>query len=474
LADSSSRSDGGDDTGSRDESERPTAPLAKSVDPARPAPPPDTLKNGALVDDYRILRLISSGGFGSVYAAVDERDQHPVALKVLHAQHLLSQAVPRFEREVRILQSLRHRNIVHVHHLGVMGDGRPYFVMEMLVGEDLGVRLRRGGRMSLEQALAVLAPLCDALAAVHDLGIVHRDLKATNVFIAREQSGAERVVLLDFGVAKLLDAESDLTRSRQTVGTPAYMAPEHALFGQATRRSDIYSLGVLAFRMLAGRMPFGKGGPDDLGASHRQAKPARLSEFLGIARHVDDAVARATSPRPEDRFDDARAFLAALSAVAVSPGPAAGDGERRLRIQVQLSAEGLDDPDDALLAELDRVGALLTNALVERGFQLDAAAGPSLEFSGPSLTAGPGGRADQVRALLAAHGDVVNRRERDGRVGVKFMLDLGESGPSPGDDLEVPTDAVLGSAEIFADVELSEPELRRTGSLFVVTCPPSR
>jgi serine/threonine-protein kinase len=201
---------------------------------------------------YRVERLIGNGGFAAVYEARDP-DGRRVAIKRLHGELALrSHDILRFDREIRIIRGLRHPNVVEI--LDVGDDQAPYFVMELLHGTDLSDHIARRGRLSLEETVEILAPVCSALSAAHQKGIVHRDLKASNVFLDRE-----RVVLLDFGVAKLLDGTAlRLTRSHLIVGSPACMAPEQILNGPVDERTDVYGLGVLAYQMLTGALPFNR------------------------------------------------------------------------------------------------------------------------------------------------------------------------------------------------------------------------
>jgi serine/threonine protein kinase len=165
-----------------------------------------TLAPGARIGPYVIIRFLASGGFGAVYGVHDEARDRPAALKVLHPElRALGDPFARFLREARVLDLLRHPNVVEIYDSGTLPDGRAYLVTELLVGCDLEERLERIGALSVAEAIEVLRPVCDALAVAHACGVIHRDIKASNVFLDQHADGV-RVVLLDFGLAKVLEA----------------------------------------------------------------------------------------------------------------------------------------------------------------------------------------------------------------------------------------------------------------------------
>ena len=251
------------------------------------------LSPGEQVDDWIIVRALGGGGFGAVYEARHRATGQRVALKLLHA-HLVAApgVVARFHREATVIDRLRHPGIVELIAVGVAG-GRPYLCMELLDGEDLAALVRRTGPMSGAQALAVLEPVCAALAAAHELGVVHRDVKASNVMVCGA-GGARRVVLLDFGIAKLSDAlAGDLTASHQSLGTPSCMAPEQVHGRAVDARCDVYGLGALAFFLLTGHMPFEDPSLTMTQYLHLHARRPRVSAAAPVPPRVDDVVARA-------------------------------------------------------------------------------------------------------------------------------------------------------------------------------------
>jgi serine/threonine protein kinase len=186
------------------------------------------LLEGDRVGDYEVESLIGVGGGGIVYAARHRTLGHRVAIKTLRAEVAgFPGMLERFKREAAMVTKIGHPNIVQIHEFGEISAGRPYYVMELLEGSDLRKLLELSGRLSPREALDLLDPVCDAVQAAHEAGIIHRDLKATNVLISEAQ-GKRVVKLLDFGIAKRLSDEAagqGLTRPGATLGTPHLMAP---------------------------------------------------------------------------------------------------------------------------------------------------------------------------------------------------------------------------------------------------------
>lgn len=207
---------------------------------------------------FRIEREIGTGGMGTVYLAMHLDLERPVAVKIIKPQFAGDADISeRFLREARTMAKLRHPNAAMIFDAGNLPDGRPYIVMEFVEGETLSEALAREGRFSFTQAVSIATQICDVLEEAHRIGIIHRDLKPSNILL-----GKRGVCVLDFGVAKVLasSAESTATHastgSGKLVGTPRYMSPEQCLGQRVGARSDLYSLGVLLYEMLAGRPPF--------------------------------------------------------------------------------------------------------------------------------------------------------------------------------------------------------------------------
>jgi eukaryotic-like serine/threonine-protein kinase len=209
-----------------------------------------------MAGEYRLRRKLGEGGFGTVYEA-----EHPVlkrraAVKVLHqVAGLDSDAVMRFIAEAQAVNQIQSQHIIDVFSFGKLGDGRHFFVMDLLDGEPLDRYLAREKRIAVDDALRLLRPIVEALDAAHFAGIVHRDLKPQNVFLTWNSSGETVPKLLDFGMAKLLGDSPVRTASGTPMGTPLYMSPEQTRGERVDGRADIYSLGVLCHEMLTGKLP---------------------------------------------------------------------------------------------------------------------------------------------------------------------------------------------------------------------------
>jgi serine/threonine protein kinase len=209
--------------------------------------------------NFQLDRLIARGGMGSVWSAFNTQLETPVAVKFMSPSAMSSpEMVGRFLREAKAAAQLRSPHVVQIFEHGVH-EGLPYIAMELLEGEDLGKRISGRGRLSLAETADVVAQVCKALRRAHEAGIVHRDLKPANVFLARHDDD-EIVKVLDFGIAKSLVPSGDGEEATQTgtlVGTPHYMSPEQARRSKdIDSRSDLWSLGVIAFRALTGKLPF--------------------------------------------------------------------------------------------------------------------------------------------------------------------------------------------------------------------------
>lgn len=264
------------------------------------------LAPGTMVGEYKVERLVGEGGMGQVYGAV-----HPVigkraAIKVLLPEICRNRSmVERFVMEARSVNQIGHPNIVDVFAFGSLPDGRQYMVMEWLKGEALSDRLARG-ILPIGETCDVLIAIAAALDAAHDKGIIHRDLKPHNVFLVEVKGQKPLVKLLDFGLVKLMGPEDDgrveRTRSGSVLGTPAYMSPEQALGRSVDTKSDNYSLGVMAFQMFTGRLPFNEETAMALMVAHMQQPPTVPSAVAAnIPPEVDQLVLALLAKDPTQR-----------------------------------------------------------------------------------------------------------------------------------------------------------------------------
>jgi serine/threonine protein kinase len=209
---------------------------------------------------YRLVRPIGSGGMGAILEAQNARLAHKrYAVKLLHPSLAMDpDTFHRFRREAEIASSLGHDHIVEVHDFNVTPEGEPYMVMEFLDGDDLAARIKARGPMSLAETSFILTQVASALEAAHAAGIVHRDLKPQNIFLCKRFGRDDFVKVLDFGVSKMRDSSSVVTRDHSLLGTPFYMSPEQAdgRVAEIDRRTDVFALGALLYEMLTGQMAF--------------------------------------------------------------------------------------------------------------------------------------------------------------------------------------------------------------------------
>jgi serine/threonine protein kinase len=357
------------------------------------------------IPGYQLDRLIGEGGFGQVWGAHATEGGEPVAIKVLHLELVRSvDALTRFQRELDAIERLHHPNVVRGLGHGTLADGRPYLVLEYVEGPSLREVLHERGALPPAEMLTILEPLCDALAGAHDAGLVHRDVKASNVILAR-RGAAIRPVLLDFGLVKLVDQVGPgLTSSRSMLGTPAAMAPEQMRGQPVDPRTDIYALGLLAFHMLTGQPAFG-GAPGVVQSYLQVHGPRpRPSSKVDIDPAIDEPVAKALAPEPSARFAEARNFSEALRAVihgavgeeiAVVALYVEGDAADVSAATELASALGmtvaLTAPDSMLaVISLDRADiAVLRNKVSEFSAQTRVAIGVSRATISGHLVDGP-------------------------------------------------------------------------------------
>ena len=226
------------------------------------------LSEGQTFGGYHIIELVGSGGMGLVYRAEQRILGRTVALKVIRPEIAESGDYrSRFLREARFAASVDHPHVVSVYDAGEQ-DGRLYLSMQWIDGTDLGTLIDREQRLAPERAVLIGVQLAEALQAVHDAGLVHRDVKPANVLV-REIGGRDYAYLTDFGIAKAPAAQDSLTRTGWVIGTPAYLAPEQIRGEQPGPRSDLYALGCVIFEALTGQPPFRA--DNDLAARWAQA-----------------------------------------------------------------------------------------------------------------------------------------------------------------------------------------------------------
>ncbi|MEZ4364637.1 MAG: serine/threonine-protein kinase [Kofleriaceae bacterium] len=255
------------------------------------------MNEGTLVGAYQIVRRIGAGGMGEVWEARHSLLGRRAAIKVLHASFSAqAEVVTRFFNEARAATAISDPGIVQIFDFGHHTDGSAYIVMEMLQGETLEHRLRRGGPLAPHDALRLIRQAASSLATAHAHGIVHRDLKPENLFVVAdaEVAGGDRIKIVDFGIAKLVGDSTIKTQTSAIMGTPLFMSPEQCRgAGQVEQSSDIYSLGCVLLTLLTGQPPFVGEGVGDIIAMHlREPPPPPSSRVAGIAPAIDQLVLR--------------------------------------------------------------------------------------------------------------------------------------------------------------------------------------
>ena len=268
---------------------------------------------GQSLGRYRILEQLGEGGMAIVYKAYDTRLESEVAVKVIRTEQLapsiLERTLRRFEREAKALAKLTHSNIVKVLDYGEQ-DGKPYLVMPYLPGGTLK-QLINGKAMPYQEAARLLVPIARALAYAHQQGMIHRDVKPSNILIT--QSGDP--MLTDFGIAKIIDDDTtmDLTGTSAAVGTPEYMAPEQVTSKTVDQRADIYALGIIFYEMVTGRKPYQADTPMAVLFKHASEPLPRPKSFVSnLPDSVEQTLLKALAKRPEDRYQEMGEFASTL------------------------------------------------------------------------------------------------------------------------------------------------------------------
>lgn len=365
----------------------------------------EVLEAGDAIGPYSITGILARGGGGAVYGAVHRTTGRAAAIKVLHGQLTrLPKMVERFQREVTALNLLRHPGIVEVWDVGALEDGRPYFAMEHLSGLTVSKLIEQAGRLLPAEAVEILEPVCAALDAAHSAGIVHRDIKASNIMVLSTNPVA--VKLLDFGVAKLSGpshSSSMLTSEGQILGTPGSMSPEQILGRPVDARTDIYALGVLLYRMLTGRLPFSAQGAFAQVRQHLEEPAPRPSLRAPAAASLDPVVLRCMAKEPAQRYGSITELLAALHA-ALDDSPVlldeatmeASDLGAAIHVEIRAKADGSDE------GVADTVGFMLDAAedlLRDAGLLIGFATGNEVLAVQP-LPADPGAAVEELTTVV--------------------------------------------------------------------------
>ena len=291
---------------------------------ASEGPAVDPMIGQVMGGKYRVLRLLGEGGMGAVYEGEQQlgTTKRKVAVKTLHPHLSRDEKVKaRFEREVGTIAELEHPNTIQVYDFGSTPDGILYIVMEFLQGKSLADLLEKGGPMGPERVAHIMEQVCGSLEEAHRRGIVHRDLKPDNVVLVERAGKKDFVKVLDFGIAKRSKEEDKneqkLTQQGMVLGTPPYMSPEQFTGRPIDARSDIYSLAVMTYEMLTGRLPYHAETAWEWATQHMTQPPIpmeTLPEGQRVPPQMRGAVARSLAKSPDDRFQTVQDFSAAFCA----------------------------------------------------------------------------------------------------------------------------------------------------------------
>jgi len=277
----------------------------------------DALVGSVIGNRYLVTELIGAGGMGQVFKAQDVRLQRTAAVKVLHS-HLAGDpaAVARVMREAANGSRIRNPHVVDISDYGETDRGVPYLAMEFVAGESLRALVEREGRLEPRRAICLIGQIARGLDAAHRLGIVHRDLKPDNLLVYRGEDDVELVKIVDFGISRAVqDERQQLTRTGFVTGTCEYMSPEQVAGRGLDHRSDIYALGLVAFMMLTGSLPFSGATPELAMMARMQEAPRKVADAAPSVRWprgLQEALDRALALEPASRFDSATGFARAL------------------------------------------------------------------------------------------------------------------------------------------------------------------
>jgi len=318
----------------------------------RSAAPASDLVGQVVADRYHVVKKLGEGGMGQVYLAEHVKMGRRSAIKVMNPAMVHDpDAVARFNREASNASRITHPNVCAIYDFGETPDGLIYLAMEFIEGEPLTDLLEREGALAVPRATAIFLQTADALQAAHDLGIVHRDLKPDNIMLSRKKGGGDTVKVVDFGIAKAVggdQAGQKVTKTGLVVGTPEFMSPEQLSGDTLDGRSDLYSLALVFYRMLIGKLPFEATSVQETMIKRLTDEPTKLAEARpdlsfppGLQPVLDTALART----PMERYQSVAKFAADVAAVTGRPTTGAvphtrsrGDSEAKTQLLAPISA----------------------------------------------------------------------------------------------------------------------------------------
>jgi serine/threonine protein kinase len=402
------------------------------------------LAKGTDVGGYHIDGELGSGGMGVVYAATHPLIGKRAAIKVLRPD--LSNnpaAVERFVMEARAVNQIGHPNIVDIFAFGQLPDGRRYYVMDLLSGESLRRRLKRGGPLHVSEAASVIDEVTSALIAAHDKGIIHRDLKPDNVFMVTVPGRWPEVRLLDWGLLKLSSTQNAVSSGRyktlagSMMGTPVYMSPEQARASDSVdSRTDIYSLGVMAYEILSGVVPFSRGTSIDTLLAHQdEPVPPLAAKCPGLPEELVQLIEAMLTKDPDGRptLAAVRAVIKRLKGGKIPTMTAAGLSMPMAPLPPVVDARGQNTDDNPTIDDRSNESMYPT---IQRGPEarlssemLPLPPPPKTPMHGEIPRADPFGSLNNVQTTLAGHQMPVPVRSKSAPIGMKVPHEVRPSYP---------------------------------------------
>lgn len=372
----------------------------------------DQLIGKLIQDRYRVESMLAKGSMGVVYKAMQELIGREVAIKVLHG-YLVSdeESIKRFHKEAKAASRLNHPNITTLYDYGVLSSGQPYIVMDLLRGSSLAEILKQRDYLPLEEALGIFKQVCDAMTEAHKRGVVHRDIKPENIMLEYTDKGV-MVKVVDFGIAKFIQEQDDtigkITKTGTVCGSPTYMSPEQCDDNQVDQRSDIYSLAVVVYETITGKVPFSGTDIYNVMTMHVKDPPPRLKAVrpdLDYPAHLEAVLDKALAKDPGDRFQTANELFEGLKGMPVSAP------SRNTQTQVEVGARA----QTATITEHD-VNSVMARAIEKRSKQIaDGGGGDDggrSEAGGRTPERVPAIEVDVQQKLKESMQELTNRRSQ--------------------------------------------------------------